>query len=91
MIIDTVDASEVTLTSSWSAIWLAAEQATARCVRDGNGGNISVPATVVGHQSTDVLRVTIMDEPGSLELVGKGSGLSERQKLALRHEDKRLG
>lgn len=74
MVIDTPAGSLVTVTSNWFSVWYAAEHATARCVRAGRGGNISVKGAITGGQPRDILRVSIMDEPAHLALPEEHNG-----------------
>lgn len=78
MVIDTPAGSLVTVTSNWFSVWYAAEHATARCVRAGRGGNISVKGTTAGGQHTGLLRVSIMDEPAHLLLPGENNGTGHK-------------
>lgn len=70
MVIDTREASEATITSTWMAIWVAAERVTARCVRAGSGGNVTVRGSTGPGLQSDLLRLTVMDEPVQLGLPG---------------------
>ncbi|KAL8887389.1 MAG: hypothetical protein Q9215_005026 [Flavoplaca cf. flavocitrina] len=77
MVVDTFGGSLVTVTSSWSAVWFAAEHAVAKCVRQGKGGYIPITGTIPGsRQSPEVFRVTITDEPrpANVALSGTGNG-----------------
>ena len=75
MVIDTVGGSLLTVTSRWSSVWFAAEQAVAKCVRQGKEGHIPIAATIPGRASdTERFRVTITDEPGNVALPGANNG-----------------
>lgn len=71
MVIDTVPASQMTITATWKTIWYLAKSATAKCVRDGKGGSITIPGNDPTGKGSNLLRLTIMDKPAPVFLPGQ--------------------